>query len=139
MYSVTVRDRMMIAHSFRGDAFGPAQRTHGATYIVEVTMQRPELNSDGVVVDIAAAGYLLNTVLGEFNYQNLDDFGEFKDMNTTTEVLAKVIFDRIAARLTDGALGLDGHALAYLKVTLAESDVARAAYEGVRPVPAGSA
>lgn len=137
MFSVTVRDRFMIAHSFQGEAFGPAQRVHGATYVVDATFQRPELNDDGVVVDIAAAANLLGGVLGEFNFHNLDELPEFKGKNTTTEFMAKVVFDRLAARVADGALGDDGRALKGLKVVFAESDVAWAGYEGALPATAG--
>jgi 6-pyruvoyl-tetrahydropterin synthase len=130
MYAVTVRDRFMIAHSFQGEAFGPAQRLHGATYVVDMTLQRPEVSADGVVVDIAAAGNLLNAVVGEFNFHNLDELPQLQGRNTTTEVMAKVVFDRLAARIAEGALGADGHALTGLKVTLAESDIAWASHEG---------
>ncbi|RDD61382.1 6-pyruvoyl trahydropterin synthase family protein [Ferruginivarius sediminum] len=133
MFTVIVRDRFMIAHSFSGEAFGPAQRLHGATYVVDAAFQRPDLNLDGVVVDIAAAGNLLSAVLGEFNFHNLDDLPALKGANTTTEFMAKAVFDRLAARIGEGALGDDGHALTGLKVTLAESDVAWAAYEGQLP------
>jgi 6-pyruvoyl-tetrahydropterin synthase len=119
VFSVTVRDHMMIAHSLRGEVFGPAQRLHGATYVVDVTFRRAELDQDGIVVDIGRATDLLHEVVGELSYRNLDD--EF-DFNTTTEVLARVIADRIAARL--GGLGLDG-----IVVTLRESHVAWASYE----------
>lgn len=133
MFTVTVRDRMMIAHSFRGEAFGPAQRLHGATYVVDATFSRGELNGDGVVVDIAAAGNLLGGVLGAFNFHNLDELADFRGQNTTTEFMAKAVFDRLAARIAEGALGPDGRALSHLKVTLAESDVAWAGYEGALP------
>ncbi len=133
MFSVTVRDRFMIAHSFRGELFGPAQRLHGATYVVDATFRRPALNDDGVVVDIAAAGNLLGGVLGEFNFHNLDELPGLAGRNTTTEFMAKVIFDRLAAQIAKGALGDDGRALTGLKVSLAESDVAWAAYEGALP------
>jgi len=136
MFSVTVRDRFMIAHSFRGELFGPAQRLHGATYVVDATFQRPALNDDGVVVDIAAAGNLLGGVLGEFNFHNLDDLPDLAGQNTTTEFMAKMVFDRLAARVAEGALGDDGRALTGLKVSLAESDVAWAAYEGRLPARA---
>jgi 6-pyruvoyl-tetrahydropterin synthase len=129
MYAVTVRDRMMIAHSFQGEAFGPAQRLHGATYVVDVTLWRPDLNADGVAVDIAAAGELLSSVVGELTFRNLDDVPAFAGRNTTTEVLAKAVFDRLAARIREGALGGDGHALTALRVTLNESDIASASYE----------
>src|SRR3954453_2117962 len=119
MFTVTVRDHMMIAHSLRGEVFGPAQQLHGATYVVDVTFRRAELDGDGIVVDIGRAAEALRAVVGELSYRNLDD--EF-DFNTTTEVLARLIADRIADRF--GGLGLDG-----LVVTLRESHVAWASYE----------
>ena len=119
MYSLTVRDHMMIAHSFRGEVFGPAQRLHGATYVVDVTFRRAELDADGIVVDIGRAADVLHEVVGELSYRNLDD--EF-DFNTTTEVLARLVADRIADRF--GGQGLDG-----IAVTLRESHVAWASYE----------
>jgi 6-pyruvoyl-tetrahydropterin synthase len=119
VFSVTVRDHMMIAHSLRGEVFGPAQQLHGATYVVDVTFRRAELDRDGIVVDIGRAADALHEVVGALSYRNLDD--EF-DFNTTTEVLARVVADRMAERV-DG-LGLDG-----LEVTLRESHVAWAGYE----------
>jgi 6-pyruvoyl-tetrahydropterin synthase len=124
MFSVTVRDHMLIAHSLRGEAFGPAQRLHGATYVVEATFRRAELDADGVVVDIARAGEELRAVLAELDYRNLDDEPGLAGVNTTTEVLARLIADRLAERLGDAARGLDG-----LAVTLHESPVASASYE----------
>ena len=130
MFSVTVRDHMMIAHSLRGDVFGPAQRLHGATYVVDATFRRATLDADGIVVDIGRASDVLRELLGELGYRNLDDEAEFAGMNTTTEALARVVADRLADRalagaLGDGALRLDG-----LVVTLHESHVAWAAFEG---------
>jgi 6-pyruvoyl-tetrahydropterin synthase len=119
VFSVTVRDHMMIAHSLRGEVFGPAQRLHGATYVVDVTFRRTELDADGIVVDIGRAAEILHAVVGELSYRNLDD--EF-DFNTTTEVLARLVADRIADRF--GGQGLDG-----IAVTLRESHVAWANYE----------
>jgi 6-pyruvoyl-tetrahydropterin synthase len=124
MFSVTVRDHMLIAHSLRGEGFGPAQRLHGATYVVEATFRRAELDADGVVVDIARAGEELRAVLAELDYRNLDDEPGLAGVNTTTEVLARLIADRLAERLGDAARGLDG-----LAVTLHESPVASASYE----------
>lgn len=129
MFTVSVRDRFMIAHSFRGQSFGPAQRLHGATYVVDATFMRPALNGHGVVVDIAAAGGLLSEVVAAFHLRNLDEVAELQGANTTTEYMAKVVFDRLAARIAAGALGADGRALTGLRVTLAESDVAWATYE----------
>ena len=122
MFSVTVRDHIMVAHSLRGEIFGPAQRLHGATYVVDATFRRAELDADGVVVDIARAGEGLRAVLAELDYRNLDDEPSLADVNTTTEALARVIADRLAERVDEG--GLDS-----LIVTLHESPVASASYE----------
>src|SRR2546423_14226303 len=103
MFSVTVRDHMMIAHSFRGEVFGPAQRLHGATFVVDATFHRAELDADNLVVDIGLAARELNAVLGELNYRNLDEEPDFAGMNTTTEFLAKVIADRLAERASNGS------------------------------------
>lgn len=129
MYEVTVRDHMMIAHSFHGSAFGPAQKLHGATYVVDASFFRPDLNADGVVVDIAAAAKLLGEVLAEFNLDNLDEHPDLVGHNTTTEFMARVVFDRLRAAIVAGRLGAEGHALARLRVRLAESHVASAGYE----------
>src|SRR5579864_7050410 len=107
MYSVTVRGHIMIAHSFRGEVFGPAQRLHGATYIVDVELRRRELGADGIVVDIGRATDVLNAVLGQMNYRNLDEDPSFAGNNTTTEVIARAVFDRIAAAIRQGELGAD--------------------------------
>src|SRR5215210_8040302 len=117
MFSVTVRDHMMIAHSFRGDVFGPAQRLHGATYVVDATFRRAELDADGIVVDIGRATDELRAVLGELNYRNLDDEADFAGTNTTTEVLARFVADRLADRARAGALGDGGRELEGLVVT----------------------
>jgi 6-pyruvoyl-tetrahydropterin synthase len=129
LFSVTVRDHMMIAHSFRGDVFGPAQRLHGATYIVDATFRRAELDSDGVVVDIARAAAELSAVVGELTLRNLDEDPAFGGVNTTTEVLARVVTDRLAERALAGALGEAGKSLAGITVTLHESHIAWASYE----------
>ena len=129
MFSVTVRDHMMIAHSFRGEVFGPAQRLHGATFVVDATFRRPELDADNIVVDIGLASQQLNAVLGEMNYRNLDDEAAFAGMNTSTEALARVIADRLADRVHAGALGEGARGLAGITVTLHESHVAWASYE----------
>ncbi len=129
MFSVTVRDHMMIAHSFTGAVFGPAQRLHGATYVVDATLRRAELDDDGVVVDIGAAAGLLHEVVGELTYRNLDDDPDLAGTNTTTEALARVIADRLALRIRDGALGPGGSGLESLAVTLHESHVAWASYD----------
>jgi 6-pyruvoyl-tetrahydropterin synthase len=129
MFSVTVRDHMMVAHSLTGAAFGPAQRLHGATFVVDATFRRAELDSSGLVVDIGAAADLLHAVLGELTYRNLDDDPQLAGTNTTTEALARVIADRMAQRIPQGALGSDGDALEALSVTLHESHVAWATYD----------
>lgn len=130
MYRLTVRDHFMIAHSFRGEIFGPAQRTHGATYVVDVCFQRRELDNDGLVVDIGLASEVVKAVLGEFNFQNLDDVVEFQGRNTTTEFMARVIFERLATAIQLGQLGESANGLDALCVTLHESHVAWASYEG---------
>jgi 6-pyruvoyltetrahydropterin/6-carboxytetrahydropterin synthase len=130
MYSIRVRDHFMIAHSFKGEVFGPAQNVHGATYVVDVEFMRRELDDDGVVVDIGRASQILHVVLAELNYRNLDDEPAFQGRNTTTEFLAFVIFERIAAEIESGSLGDGAHGLASLRVTLNESHVASASYEG---------
>ena len=130
MYSVTVRDHFMIAHSFKGEIFGPAQSLHGATYVVDVEFKRMELDNDGLVVDIGAALQTLRVVLAELNYRNLDEDPAFEGRNTTTEFLARLIFERIAAEIEAGALGEGAHGLTALRVTLHESHVASASYDG---------
>jgi 6-pyruvoyl-tetrahydropterin synthase len=129
VFSVTIRDHMMIAHSLRGDVFGPAQRLHGATYVVDATFRRATLDADGIVVDIGRAAEVLSAVLGELGYRNLDDEVEFAGVNTTTEALARVIADRLAERARAGALGDGARELDALVVTLHESHVASASYE----------
>lgn len=130
MYSVSVRDHFMIAHSFRGAVFGPAQQLHGATYVVDVEFRRSELDADGIVVDIGRAIDVLKATLGALNFKNLDAVPEFAGQNTTTEFLAKHIFDRIVAAARGGALGPNSDGLETVKVTLGESHVAWGAYEG---------
>jgi len=120
---------MMIAHSFRGDVFGPAQRLHGATYVVDATFRRPDLDADGIVVDIGRAAEELHAVLAELTYRNLDDEAAFAGVNTTTEALARVVADRLAERVHAGALGDTGGELDGLVVTLHESHIAWASYE----------
>ncbi|HKS98312.1 MAG TPA: 6-carboxytetrahydropterin synthase [Rugosimonospora sp.] len=129
MFSVTVRDHMMIAHSFRGEVFGPAQRLHGATFVVDATFRRPELDADSLVVDIGLATAELGGVLARLNYRNLDEEPDFAGVNTSTEVLAQVIADRLAERVHAGALGAGAKGLAGISVTLHESHVAWASYE----------
>ena len=129
MFSVTVRDHMMIAHSLRGEVFGPAQRLHGATYVVDATFRRAALDADGIVVDIGRAGEQLHAVLAELTYRNLDDDAALAGTNTSTEALAQVIADRLAERVQAGALGDAGRELDGLVVTLRESHIAWASYE----------
>lgn len=129
MFSVTVRDHMMIAHSFRGDVFGPAQRLHGATYVVDATFRRPALDDDNIVVDIGRAAQELRAVLDELNYRNLDDEAAFAGTNTSTEALARTVADRLAERVRAGALGDGARELTGLAVTLHESHIAWATYE----------
>lgn len=129
MFSITVRDHMMVAHSFRGDVFGPAQRLHGATFVVDATFRRPDLDDDGIVVDIGLATQQLAEVLGELNYRNLDDEPEFAGVNTSTEFLARLVADRLADRIHAGALGEGARGITGIAVTLHESHVAWAGYE----------
>jgi 6-pyruvoyl-tetrahydropterin synthase len=129
VFSVTVRDHMMIAHSLRGEMFGPAQRLHGATYVVDATFRRAALDADGVVVDIGRAAEELRAVVAELNYRNLDDEPAFAGVNTSTEALARVIADRLAERVQAGALGGAAAQLDGLVVTLRESHIAWASYE----------
>ena len=130
MYSVSVRDHFMIAHSFSGAVFGPAQRLHGATYVVDVEFRRLELDSDGIVVDIGRALDTVHSILGALNFQNLDEVPEFKGRNTTTEFLARVIFDRVVGAIHHGDLGEQAKGIAVVRVALNESHVAWAAFEG---------
>ncbi len=128
MFSLTVRDHVMVAHSFSGEVFGPAQRLHGATFVVDATFSRPELDADNIVVDIGLATRELGEVLGDLNYRNLDEVPEFAGINTSTEFLAKVVADRLAERVNAGALGEGARGLAEIEVVLRESHVAWAAY-----------
>jgi 6-pyruvoyl-tetrahydropterin synthase len=129
MFTVTVRDHMMVAHSFRGDTFGPAQRLHGATFVVDASFRGPALDSDGVVIDIALATEALHEVLSELNYRNLDEVEALAGTNTTTEVLARYVADALADRIAAGRLGESARAVTGLVVTLHESHVAWASYE----------
>ena len=129
MFSVTVRDHMMIAHSLKGEVFGPAQRLHGATYVVDATFRRATVDADGIVLDIGRAAEALHAVVGDLSYRNLDDEAVFAGANTTTEVLAQVIADRLADRARAGDLGDGARELDGLVVTLRESHVAWASYE----------
>jgi 6-pyruvoyl-tetrahydropterin synthase len=130
MYAVTVRDHFMIAHSFRGAMFGPAQGLHGATYVADVEFRRRQLDPDNVVVDIGRAGEILKSVLSAFNYKNLDELPEFASKNTTTEYMARVIFDRLRERIAAGDLGAHAAGIDAMKVTLSESHIAWASFEG---------
>jgi 6-pyruvoyl-tetrahydropterin synthase len=129
MYSVCVRDHFMIAHSFKGEVFGPAQRLHGATYVVDVEFQRPALDADSLVVDIGRAAAALRLVLDALNYRNLDELATFAGKNTTTEFLARAVFDRMHEAIGTGSLGETARGLTRMKVTLHESHAAWAAYE----------
>ncbi|MEW2319474.1 6-pyruvoyl trahydropterin synthase family protein [Streptomyces bauhiniae] len=129
MFSITVRDHIMIAHSFRGDVFGPAQRLHGATFLVDATFRREQLDEDNIVVDIGLATRELGAITAELNYRNLDENPDFAGVNTSTEFLAKVVADRLAERIAKGALGEGAKGLSGLSVTLHESHIAWASYE----------
>ncbi|WP_219863103.1 6-pyruvoyl trahydropterin synthase family protein [Vreelandella piezotolerans] len=130
MYRLCVRDHFMIAHSFKGEIFGPAQRTHGATYVVDVVFQRPELDQDGLVIDIGLASETVKEVLAGYNYRNLDEVSELSGQNTTTEFMAKVIFDQLAAAIKSGRMGETAKGLTQMEIKLHESHVAWASYEG---------
>ena len=130
MFRLCVRDHFMIAHSFNGEIFGPAQRTHGATYVVDVVFQRPALDEDGLVIDIGLASETVKEVLAGYNYRNLDEVSEFTGQNTTTEFMARVVFDRLSHAIREGALGDGGRHLTAMTVTLHESHIAWASYEG---------
>jgi len=129
MYSVTVADHMMVAHSLRGEAFGPAQALHGATYVVEATFRRDDLDPDGIVVDIGLAAAALHDVVGALTYRNLDDEAAFAGVNSTTEVLARHVADELAHRVADGSLGRHAGGISGIAVTLRENPLAWASYE----------
>jgi 6-pyruvoyl-tetrahydropterin synthase len=129
MFSLTIRDHIMIAHSFRGETFGPAQRLHGATYIVDATFKRDALDQDNVVVDIQRATDQLRAVLDDLSYRNLDEMPEFEGINTSTELLAQVVADRLASRVQAGDFGENAREMAAIAVTLRESHLASATYE----------
>jgi 6-pyruvoyl-tetrahydropterin synthase len=129
MFSLTIRDHIMIAHSFRGETFGPAQRLHGATYIVDATFKREALDQDNVVVDIQRATDQLRAVLDDLSYRNLDEMPEFEGINTSTELLAQVVADRLASRVQAGDFGENAREMAAIAVTLRESHLASATYE----------
>lgn len=129
MYAVSVRDYMMIAHSYRGEVFGPAQRLHGATLVVDVEFRRPSLDRDGIVVDIGRATEVLHAILRDLNFRNLDEEPAFRGQNTTTEFLARVVFDRVGAAIGRGDLGDGARGIESLRVTLHESHLAWASFE----------
>jgi 6-pyruvoyltetrahydropterin/6-carboxytetrahydropterin synthase len=130
MFALTVRDHIMIAHSFRGEVFGPAQRLHGATFVVDLELRRRNLDGNGIVADIGLVSGLLQSVLAPLNYRNLDELPEFAGRNSTTEVLAREIAERLRERILSGALGEDAKAALHaLKVTLSESHIAWASYD----------
>jgi 6-pyruvoyltetrahydropterin/6-carboxytetrahydropterin synthase len=130
MFSVTVRDHFMIAHSFVGEVFGPAERLHGATYVVDLECRAGTLDADGIVVDIGRAAAVLRSVLADLTYRNLDDEPAFRGRNTTTEFLARVVFDRVVAAIQRGELGREPSAVDSVRVTLHESHIASASFEG---------
>ncbi|MBO0752094.1 MAG: 6-carboxytetrahydropterin synthase [Bradyrhizobiaceae bacterium] len=130
MYAVEVSDHVMVAHSFRGEVFGPAQRLHGATFVVSAAFLTKALDPDGIVVDIGRAADVLHRVLAPLNYRNLDEMATFKSINTTTEFLARHVFDGLAAAVKNGELGRDGTQISAIRVTVSESPTARAWYEG---------
>ena len=130
MFAVEVRDHVMVAHSFTGEVFGPAQALHGATFVIDAAFLAETLDKHGIVVDIGRAHDALRAIVKEINYRNLDELPEFKGHNTTTEFLTKYIFDRLAAAAKNGALGRNAGELAMLRITISESHVARAWYEG---------
>lgn len=133
MFGLEVRDHIMIAHSLKGEAFGPAQNTHGATFIVDAAFLAPKLGPNGIVIDIGIAMETLKRVLSPLNYQNLDAMPEFADRRSTTEALAKYIFDRLAEEHAADALGEDGRSVTRLRITLCESPVAKGWYEADLP------
>ncbi|MGO2240178.1 MAG: 6-pyruvoyl trahydropterin synthase family protein [Halomonas sp.] len=130
MYRLCVRDHFMIAHSFKGEIFGPAQRTHGATYVVDVVFQRPELDEDGLVIDIGLASKTVKEVLAGYNFRNLDEAAEFSGKNTTTEFMAKAIFDKLAGAIGEGKMGQTARGITHMEIKLHESHVAWASFEG---------
>ncbi len=130
MYALSVRDHMMIAHSFHSEVFGPAQSLHGATYVVDAIFRRPDLDEHQLVIDIGLASEALKAILAEFNYKNLDEIEAFKGFNTTTEFMAKVVFDRLKAAIEAGELGEGARGITEIEVSLEESHLARASYTG---------
>lgn len=133
MFSLEVRDHVMIAHSLAGEAFGPAQQLHGATYVIDLAFMRPALDENDIVVDIGLASDALKRVIAPINYRNLDELDDFRNRRSTTEVLAKWVYDRMAEEIAAGRLGAAAKGIARLRVTLHESHVARAAFEADLP------
>lgn len=133
MFALEVRDHVMIAHSLKGEAFGPAQNLHGATFVIDVAFLRPKLDENEIVVDIGLASEALKRVIAPINYRNLDELEDFKSRRSTTEVLAKWVFDRMADEIAAGRLGEAARGIERLKVTLHESHIARASYEAALP------
>lgn len=133
MFSLEVRDHVMIAHSLAGEAFGPAQQLHGATYVIDLAFMRPALDENDIVVDIGLASEALKRVIAPINYRNLDELDDFRNRRSTTEVLAKWVYDRMAEEIAAGRLGAAAKGIARLRVTLHESHVARAAFEADLP------
>ena len=133
MYTLCVRDHVMIAHTLPGEAFGPAQNLHGATYVIDVCFARPELDENDIVVDIGRAGDLLKSILARINYKNLDDVADFQATRSTTERLARWVYDRVAEAIAAGHLGKSALGIRRLKITLSESHVAWASYESDLP------
>ena len=133
MFSLEVRDHVMIAHSLAGEAFGPAQQLHGATYVIDLAFMRPDLDENDIVVDIGLASEALKRVLAPINYRNLDELDDFRNRRSTTEVLAKWVYDRMAEEIAAGRLGAAAKGIARLRVTLNESHIARAAFEADLP------
>ena len=129
MYTVEVRDHIMIAHSFRGEVFGPAQALHGATFVVDAAFISKEVDENNIVIDIGRAHDALKAILQPLNYKNLDDIPDFKGQNTTTEFLTRHIYNKLAEDARAGKLGRDGKELKAIRVTISESHVARASYE----------
>lgn len=130
MYRLNVRDHFMIAHSFKGETFGPAQQMHGATYIVDLEMRRETLDDEGLIVDIGLASQALSAILSEFNFKNLDEIAEFTGKNTTTEFMAEILFGRVVKAINNGDIGQGAKGLSSIKVTLHESHIAWASFEG---------
>ena len=133
MYAVEIRDHVMIAHSLSGAVFGPAQQLHGATYVIDVTFMRPELDPNDIVVDIGRASEMVKDILAKLNFANLDDHPSFKGKRSTTEAIARWVFDQVTRELREGKFGAHSEGISRVKVTLHESHIARASYEADVP------